>query len=139
MKKTMLPMLLAGLVVSISGCGNGDVQPSPSPTLTPTPTATVAVSPTPDAASQATAAPTKSPVTTNTPKPAVNKTATGVYNGREDSNFIELSMPDGTYRTCRLSADLKENFKALGLNEGDTITFEYTEADGQYTIMSISK
>lgn len=139
MKKTMIPMLLAGLVVSISGCGNGDVQPSPSPTLTPTPTMTASPSPTPDTASQATAAPTKSPATPYPSKPTTNKTATGVYNGREDSNFIELSMPDGTYRTCRLSADLKENFKALGLNEGDTITFEYTEVDGQYTILSISK
>ena len=119
MKKIIL--ITALFLLIISGCSRGG-----TPVATPTPDAT------------STPIPVSTPVPTSTPESNA-KTASGVYGGRADSNFIEVIMDDGSFASFKLSDEVKASFEDINISEEDEIIFSYTEDGGVKTVVSIEK
>lgn len=117
MKKIIL--ITALFLLIISGCTRGGTPVStPSPDVTATP----------------------SPVITPAPTPESNtKTASGIYGGRADSNFIEVILDDGSFESLKLSDEVKASFDDINISEEDEIVFSYTEDGGVKTVLSIEK
>jgi hypothetical protein len=71
------------------------------------------------------------------------KTDSGRYQGRADSNFIEIMISgvpgDAAYRVFMLSDKLKEDFDIIGLEKDQVIKFNYYQNEqGQFVIVDIT-
>ena len=68
-------------------------------------------------------------------------TGTGIYHGKVDTTFVEITFDDiqPTLLSCKLSPELAEKFSSLNLEPESIITFEYQVIDGQYVINKIIK
>ena len=68
-------------------------------------------------------------------------TGTGIYHGRVDSSFVEITFDDiqPILLSCKLSPELAEKFSSLSLEPESIISFEYQMIDGQYVINKILK
>ena len=62
-------------------------------------------------------------------------TAEGIFNGRIDSNFIEVELEDGAIRSFQLNDDLRESFDDYGFEPGDRIRLSYREREGQNPLL----
>ena len=68
------------------------------------------------------------------------QTGTGIYHGKIDSSFIEVSV-DGVnpqLRSCKLAPELAEKFSSLKLEPESIISFKFQDIDGQYVIKEIN-
>lgn len=66
-------------------------------------------------------------------------TGVGIYQGKIDSNFIEVLL-DGNpplLLSFTLSPDVSKEFSSIKPEEGDVISFEYKTLEGQYLITKI--
>jgi|GEM_PF-5776270 len=123
MKRILSVLILFAIVLNFTGCRKN-----------PTTISETASSP-PSASPTASATPAPTPMPTVKPTPAAKKviSASGVYNGRADSNFIEITLANGEIKEFMMSRD------KISLKEGDKISFEYTVSNGQNIIQSIKK
>ena len=58
-------------------------------------------------------------------------TASATFNGRIDTNFIELEMEDGTIRSFQLSGAQRESFDDYGFEPEDRVRISYREREEQ--------
>ncbi|MCW2279389.1 hypothetical protein [Heliophilum fasciatum] len=66
-------------------------------------------------------------------------TDVGLYQGREDNNFIEVKI-NGDFKVLMLSAELRGNFEQLNLQFNDLIKFTYVhDKNGQSVIVKLEK
>lgn len=66
---------------------------------------------------------------------------TGIYHGKVDSSFIEVTIDNDTHpvlNSCRLSPELAKKFSSLNLEPESIISFEYQIIDEQYVIRKIN-
>ena len=84
-------------------------------------------------------APTKHEIVTKDDSPVY--TGVGIYHGKVDSNFIEITI-DGIQPlliSARVSPELAKNFSSLKLQEDSIISFEYQLINDMYVIQKIIK
>ncbi|MEJ8305036.1 hypothetical protein [Saccharibacillus sacchari] len=102
------------LTIALTACGQANA-PAPEPGDTANTTQEPPVETTPDE--------TTEPAEPDTPDEEVIS-ATGEYNGQADPHTIEVNV-DGTPTSFQLAEGVSSQLE--GLNEGDTISFEYVE------------
>lgn len=123
--------LIAGIIFCVNSCrSENDIVSDPTPEGTGEITQD-----TPD---------TESDAQPETEKPDTASstvyTGTGIYHGKVDSSFIEVTIDSiNTITTsCRLAPELAEKFSSLNLEPESIITFEYQLIDDQYVIKKIN-
>ena len=84
-------------------------------------------------------APTKHEIVTEDESPVY--TGVGIYHGKVDSNFIEVTLEgiQPTLISARISPELAKNFSSLKLQEGSIISFEYQIINDMHVIQKILK
>ena len=117
-KRCVLALVL--IMLLFAGCA--PVAPNPPAEPTPIPIET----------------PIASPDVSPAPTEETFETATAVYVGRADLNFIEILM-NGKYISAKLSDEIKDKFAGLNIGENDKIKITYAIEDGIYEVHEISK
>jgi len=139
MKRGITAILLAALAFgALAACAQNAAG---SPGLSPSPAVSPQIS---DKPSSPEVSPADPEATDSLAGGDEIKTDSGRYVGQIDNNFIEIKIsgvPDDiAAKVFMLSADMREDFEALGLETEDDVRFEYyVDADGHNVLVSIKK
>lgn len=132
MKKLIVIALTLTLVSTlVMGCSSNK-KPSPSPQSSSAPVEQPSQS---IPASKPEESPV--PVSNDVQNPKLVE-ATGVYNGKVDTNFIEIKLDNSSTPTEFSIAEITDNLKGYNKNDKVKITFTVSE-DKQYILKSIEK